>query len=161
MTSNPLLDLHFCREVSLSPAQIWEGWTNPTILMKWFCPQPWKVVECDIDLRPGGSFRTVMQSPEGERTPEDAGTFLLIEPYQRLIWTNSLGPNFRPKPNSNNQHLGFFFVVDLILSPLTNGSTRYSATVMHQDEASRSAHEEMGFQEGWGVALDQLVELMQ
>jgi uncharacterized protein YndB with AHSA1/START domain len=49
----PLLDLQFHREVSISPAQIWEGWTNPEALMKWFCPRPWKVIECDIDLRPG------------------------------------------------------------------------------------------------------------
>jgi hypothetical protein len=34
MIPEPLLDLHFHREVSLSPAQIWEGWTNPTTLMK-------------------------------------------------------------------------------------------------------------------------------
>lgn len=161
MIPNPLLDLQFHREVSLSPAQIWEAWTNPTILMKWFCPQPWKVVECEIDLRPGGIFRTVMQSPEGERIPDDSGTFLLIEPQRRLVWTNALGPNFRPKPNPIARQLGFFFVVDLRLDPLSNGRTSYTATVMHQDEASRRAHEEMGFQEGWGIALDQLVELMQ
>ena len=160
MTPNPLLDLHFHREVSLSPAQIWEGWTNPETLMKWFCPKPWAVVECEIDLRPGGIFRTVMQSPEGERMPDDVGTFLLIEPQRRLVWTNALWPNFRPKPNPIDKHPGFFFVVNLVLSPLANGGTEYSATVMHQDETSRQAHENMGFQEGWGAALDQLLKLM-
>lgn len=89
--------------------------------------------------------------------PDDSGTFLLIEPHQRLVWTNALGPNFRPKPS--DQHLGFFFVIDLRLTPLINGGTGYTATVMHPDEASKRAHEEMGFHEGWGIALDQLVEL--
>jgi uncharacterized protein YndB with AHSA1/START domain len=160
MIPEPLLDLHFHREVSLSPAQIWEGWTNPTTLMKWFCPRPWSVVECEIDLRPGGIFRTIMQSPEGERMPDNPGTFLKIEPERRLVWTNALGPNFRPKPRPNDERLEFFFVVDLRLSPLPNGSTSYTANVMHQNEAGKQAHEDMGFQVGWGIALDQLVELM-
>ena len=160
MMFNPALDLQFHRQVSISPAQIWEGWTNPTTLMKWFCPRPWKVVECDIDLRPGGIFRTVMQSPEGRRMPDSPGTFLTVEPKQRLVWTNALGPGFRPKPLPSDGNLKFFFVVDLSLDPLANGGTSYTATVMHQDEASRQAHEGMGFQQGWGIALDQLVELM-
>ena len=44
---------------------------------------------------------------------------------------------------------------------LPSGGTRYSARVMHADKAGRDAHEAMGFEQGWGVALDQLVELMQ
>jgi uncharacterized protein YndB with AHSA1/START domain len=28
---------------------------------------------------------------------------------------------------------------------------------MHRDEGGRKRHEEMGFQDGWGKALDQLV----
>ena len=161
MIFNPLLDLQFHRDVSLSPAQIWAGLTNPAILMKWFCPRPWKVVECEIDLKPGGTFRTVMQSPEGERMPDNNWCFLAVEPQQRLVWTNELGPGFRPKPQPKDENLGFFFVVDLRLSPLINGGTSYTANVMHQSEATKQAHDDMGFQYGWGAALDQLVELTQ
>ena len=158
---DPLLDLQFHRDVSLSPAQIWEGLTNPSILMKWFCPRPWKVIECEIDLKPGGIFRTVMQSPEGERLPDNTWCFLAIEPQRRLVWTNELGPDFRPKPQPKHENLGFFFVVDLRLSPLNSGGTSYTANVMHQSEAAKQAHEDMGFQHGWGASLDQLVELIQ
>jgi uncharacterized protein YndB with AHSA1/START domain len=31
---------------------------------------------------------------------------------------------------------------------------------MHQSEANKQAHEDMGFQHGWGASLDQLVELI-
>ena len=41
----------------LPPDAIWRAWTTPALLMQWFCPRPWSVVECDIDLRPGGVFR--------------------------------------------------------------------------------------------------------
>ncbi len=35
--------------------------------------------------------------------------------------------------------------------------TRYSALAMHKDEEGRNTHDRMGFSDGWGKALDQLV----
>ena len=160
MTFNSALDLQFHREVNISPAQVWEGLTDPQILMKWFCPRPWKVVDCEIDLRPGGLFRTVMQSPKGENMPDNTWCLLAVEPQKRLVWTNAFGPGFRPKAQPQEESLGFFFVADLQLSLLDSGRTSYTANVMHQTESSRQAHDEMGFQQGWGASLDQLIELM-
>ena len=45
------------------------AWTTPEHLKKWFTPAPWTTVDCEIDLRPGGIFRTVMRSPEGQEFP--------------------------------------------------------------------------------------------
>ena len=160
MAINPELDLVIQRDVAVSPEALWKGWTDPATLVKWFCPRPWKVVECDIDLKPGGLFRTVMQSPEGENQPEGVGTYLAVEPNRRLVWTNALGPGFRLKPTPTDHNLGFFFVVDLTFEPLPGGGTRYRAVCTHQTAEAREAHEKMGFQQGWGMALDQLVELM-
>jgi uncharacterized protein YndB with AHSA1/START domain len=36
------------------------------------------------------------------------------------------------------------------------GGTRYVATVMHPDKATRGRHEGMGFFEGWNTCIDQL-----
>jgi uncharacterized protein YndB with AHSA1/START domain len=38
--------------------------------------------------------------------------------------------------------------------------TRYTATVIHADEAGCNKHAEMGFEAGWGAALDQLVAMV-
>jgi uncharacterized protein YndB with AHSA1/START domain len=157
-TADPLLDLELSVDVPLSPAQLFEGWTDPELLKKWFCPRPWKVVECSIDLRPGGLFSTVMQSPDGQRTPENHGCYLLIEKPTRLVWTGMLGEGFRPNPIPQ---LGFGFVCDLRFIPLAQGGTRFQATVMHSDPEGRTRHEEMGFDQGWRLALSQLVELYQ
>ena len=35
--------------------------------------------------------------------------------------------------------------------------TKYRALALHKDEDSANAHDRMGFSEGWGKALDQLV----
>lgn len=45
------------------------------------------------------------------------------------------------------------------LEPHANG-TKYVALVMHANQESRIKHEKMGFYEGWGMALDQLVAMI-
>ena len=154
-TINPLLDLELIEDVALTPEQLFDGWTNPEILKKWFCPRPWKVTECSIDLRPGGLFSNVMQSPEGELMPENKGCYLLIEKPTRLVWTGILGENFRP---NQIPQLGFGFVCDLRFISLEQGGTRFHAIVMHSDEEGKIKHEKMGFEQGWRMALSQLVE---
>ena len=155
---NPLLDLELTVDVPLTPEQLFEGWTNPEILKKWFCPRPWKVKECSIDLRLGGLFSNVMQSPQGELMPENRGCYLLIERPFRLVWTGILGEDFRPNPIPPN---GFGFVCDLRFTPLEQGSSRFHAIVKHSDAEGKTKHEAMGFDHGWRMALSQLVELHQ
>jgi uncharacterized protein YndB with AHSA1/START domain len=37
------------------------------------------------------------------------------------------------------------------------GKTRYTAIARHPTKEIREQHEQMGFHEGWGIVLDQLV----
>jgi uncharacterized protein YndB with AHSA1/START domain len=48
-------------------------------------------------------------------------------------------------------------VVEFIAQP--EGGAIYRATVMHRTSADRDAHANMGFEIGWGLALDQLLAL--
>jgi uncharacterized protein YndB with AHSA1/START domain len=157
-TFNPQLDLELVVDVPLTPEQLFDGWTNPETLKKWFCPRPWKVTECSIDLRPGGLFSTVMQSPDGVSMPENRGCYLLTERPNRLVWTGLLREDFRPNAIPQD---GFGFVCDLRFTPLPQGGSRFHAVVMHTDAEGKSKHEAMGFQGGWRAALSQLVELYQ
>lgn len=161
MQVHPQLDLYFEREIAIPPEAVWRAWTQPELLMQWFCPRPWKVVDCEIDLWPGGIFSTTMQSPEGQRMPAMAGSYLQVEPVSRLVWTNALGSGFRPMPISDAAEgpPSFMFVAELQFEPRASG-TLYRACVRHADAASRERHAAMGFEQGWGIALDQLVELM-
>jgi uncharacterized protein YndB with AHSA1/START domain len=152
---DPRLDLVLERLVDVPAEFLWRGWTLPEQLKKWFTPAPWKTVECEIDLRPGGKFRTVMRGPEGQQF-DNVGCFLEIVPNQKLVWTGALGPGFRPRPASTAA--SFVMTAVITLQPRGHG-TLYTALVIHGDEASRQQHEKMGFQEGWGKALDQLVAL--
>ncbi len=153
---DPRLDLVLERLVDVPAQFLWRGWTVPDQLKRWFTPAPWKTVECEIDLRPGGKFRTVMRGPEGQEF-DNVGCYLQIVPNQKLVWTGALGPGFRPRP-ATGPEVPFLMTAIITLQPRGNG-TLYTALVIHGDEEARKAHEKMGFQQGWAKALDQLVAL--
>jgi uncharacterized protein YndB with AHSA1/START domain len=156
---DPHLDLVFERIVDIPSELVWTAWTTPEHLKHWFTPAPWQTVDCEIDLRPGGIFRTVMRSPEGQEFP-NLGCYLEIIPNEQLIWTNTLQPGYRPsKLQTANDSDAFSFTAILSLEPHEN-RTKYNATVIHGDEESCKRHNDMGFQDGWGKALDQLVAYM-
>lgn len=149
---NPELDLVLERVVDVRPELVWRAWTEPEHLIQWFTPKPWETIACEIDLRPGGIFSTTMRSPEGEVMPADPGCYLEVVEHRKLVFTDSLGPGFRPKGRP-------FMTAIIILVPVDAG-TRYTAIAMHASPEARKAHEEMGFLDGWGRALDQLVDLV-
>jgi uncharacterized protein YndB with AHSA1/START domain len=151
---DPKLDLVFERIVDVPREPLWRAWTEPELLKKWFTPVPWQTIDCEIDLRPGGIFRTVMRSPEGQDMPPNIGCYLEVVENERLVWTSTMGAGYRPShPTSCGP---FHFTAVLSLAPHGNG-TKYSALVTHGTEAERKTHAGKGFHDGWGTALDQLV----
>lgn len=149
---DPKLDLVFERVVDAPRDLVWAAWTTPEYLKKWFTPAPWTTAECEIDLRPGGIFRTLMRSPEGQDYPH-TGCYLEVVPNERLVWTEMLEAGFRPAAGPKEVPA---FTAVITLAAQGSG-TKYTALVMHRDEAGRAQHEEMGFHDGWGAAFEQLV----
>lgn len=159
--ANDKLDLSFTRVVDVPRALVWRAWTEPALLMPWFCPLPWKTIDCEMDLRPGGIFRTTMMSPEGKQVP-GTSCYLEVVPLEKLVWTNALLPGYRPAvvtQTCGSDEAAFTFTAMLELADQAGG-TRYTATVIHADEAGCRQHAAMGFEAGWGAALDQLVAMV-
>jgi uncharacterized protein YndB with AHSA1/START domain len=147
-TPDPKLDLVLERDIDVPPELVWAAWTQPEHLRHWFTPAPWTVASCEIDLRPGGIFHTVMRSPEGEEHP-NTGCYLEVVPHERLVWTDALLPGYRPSAQP--------FLTAILTLEARGQGTRYRAVALHRDPAERQRHEEMGFHAGWGKALEQLV----
>lgn len=143
------------RVVDVTPEQIWDAWTQPEHITKWFTPAPWSTPEAETDVRPGGIFRTVMCSPEGERV-DSSGCFVEVDVNRRLMWTSALGPGYRPNDFSEGR-----FPVHCGAHPGTRGWWHQVHRNRHpRERGDRTNHENMGFVEGWGAALDQLVAYM-
>ncbi len=150
-------DLVLERVVDVPRELVWRAWTVPEHVKRWFTPLPWTTVECEIDLRPGGIFRTVMRSPEGQDFP-NLGCYLEI--VKKNGWSGR--PRSRPAigppslwPASDPCGVGFLTAVITLES--AGKGTKYTALAMHGDEEGRKNHERLGFHDGWGTALDQLV----
>jgi uncharacterized protein YndB with AHSA1/START domain len=150
---DPQLDLVLEREVDVPPHLVWAAWTRPEHIRHWFAPKPFEVAEAEVDLRPGGIFRIVMKSPDGELMDQGAGCILEVVENQRLVWTGAMGPGFRPQTSE------LPFTAIITMEPAGTG-TRYRAVAVHGSTEGKAQHEQMGFHEGWGACLDQLVELV-
>ena len=141
-------DLVISRLLSAPRAKLWRAWSDPALLKEWWCPKPWATEVRAFDMRPGGAFHTYMQGPEGG-TSDNPGCFVDVVPQARIVFTSMLTGAWRPA----TPRMPFTAVITFADE---GGGTRYTATAMHPDKATRDRHDEMGFFQGWNVCIDQL-----
>jgi uncharacterized protein YndB with AHSA1/START domain len=152
---NPELDLELVRDVPVTAEAVFAAWTDPESIKQWFAPRPYSISHCEIDLRPGGGFRTVMNDPDGAQMMDATGCYLEVVPNERLVWTSALTTGYRPQAD------GMPFTAILELTNNGSGGCTYRAIAVHQDPDGARQHAQMGFHEGWGTVVDQLVEHIQ
>ena len=155
MTTQDERDLLLERVVDVSPELLFKAWTTPEHLMPWFCPKPYRTIECEIDLRPGGRFLAQMVDPDGNKLPTQPGCYLEIVPNRRLVWTSALGPGYRPHAPGSAP---WFFTAALSFEPHGSSGCTYTARAIHSTREDAQSHEQMGFSEGWGRVLEQLLD---
>lgn len=89
MTADPLKTWALDREIVLSrvlaapPERVFQAWTDPAQVARWFGPDGFKVETLECDIRPGGRWRFVYTSPDGVVYPNRI-VFLRLE-APRLI----------------------------------------------------------------------------
>lgn len=65
-----------------------------------------------------------------------------------------MAPGYRPVD------AGFIpFTAVISIEPAGSGA-KYTARAIHKDESGCKTHADMGFHDGWGTCLDQLVDLL-
>lgn len=137
---------------------VWKALTTPEHLKQWFAPKPYQIVECTLELRPGGTFSFRMNGPDDFDSTETSCVLEVVE-GERITWTNALQPGFRPGADFPEGCGGFPMTAIMTLEELEGGKTRYRATALHRSKADSDTHAQMGFHEGWGTCADQLGEL--
>ncbi|WP_191090070.1 SRPBCC family protein [Histidinibacterium aquaticum] len=144
-------DLVLVRHLPATPENVYRCWTEPELIKQFFAPAPGTCPEAQVDPRPGGAFRVVMEFEEHGRMDGPPGCVLIAEPGRRFAWTDALGPEFRPKADG-------FFSADITFTAIPEGC-EYRVVARHADADSAQKHREMGFEEGWGTVAEQLGRL--
>ncbi|GAA3870746.1 SRPBCC family protein [Celeribacter arenosi] len=152
MDLDPNTDLSFTRRLPVPRNLVWECWTTPTHIPNFFIPEPHKVTACEIDLRVGGRFDTTFDV-DGNIV-ENKGVYLDIEPERRLVFTDAYTEGWKPSPDP-------FMTAMILLDDAADGGTTYTAVARHRSAEAAQTHENMGFFDGWGTVVDQLVKYAQ
>ena len=66
--------------------RVFRAWTDAALLRRWLAPSPCVVVEAEADARVGGTYRIVVQSPDGVRHTT-TGEYREVDPPVRLVKT--------------------------------------------------------------------------
>src|SRR6266852_2787555 len=81
------LTLEIKRLIKAPRERVFEAWTDPEQLKKWFGPDDDMVVPlAKVDLRVGGKYRIQMKRPDGEFHTA-VGTYREVNPPERLVFT--------------------------------------------------------------------------
>jgi uncharacterized protein YndB with AHSA1/START domain len=146
MTEHTLI-LH--RVLKAPRMRVYECWTDPKHMPHWFMPKPHYVSDIEIDLRPGGIYRSTMHV-DGNVIPS-VGCVLDAIPGRRFAFTNMMGPDWQPLTG-----IDMPFAATIDLSDADGGGTAYHVTARHPTAEISAQHDAMGFTVGWGMVADQL-----
>ena len=140
-------ELILSRVIDAPRERVFNAWTDPNQLARWWGPHGMMIPHCEIDLRPGGVFRTLMRAPDGTEYPT-RGVFLEIVRPARIVFTDAFEPGFQPTAES--------FMTGIVTFEPFGEKTKLTARALHKSPADREKHQQMGFHQGWNESLDRL-----
>lgn len=116
---------------------VWRLWRDPEHTVRWYGPEGYALLECDIDFRVGGKWRRCMSNGPGH-AHWISGEYLEIEEPSRLSFTYI------------NAYDGFETVVTMDFIELADGRTRM--LFRQTPFISREEHEGHGW--GWTSSFE-------
>jgi uncharacterized protein YndB with AHSA1/START domain len=125
---------------------VYEAWTTPELVKRWWSANRGTVTTADIDLRVGGTWRYVMTTEDGSEFAFH-GEFREIVPNERIVSTEV----YEGVPDAE--------AVDTLTLEDVDGRTRMTLLVQHSSKEHRDAHVESGMEAGLQAALDLLEQV--
>jgi uncharacterized protein YndB with AHSA1/START domain len=81
-------EIFITRSFDASSRLVYDAMTRPELMKRWlFGPDGWELAVCEIDLRPGGSFRYVWREIGQDRDMGMGGVFVEIGAPARIVHT--------------------------------------------------------------------------
>jgi uncharacterized protein YndB with AHSA1/START domain len=126
---------------------VWEAWTKPEYMKRWFGNSCATLELCEMDVRPGGSWRRVLRMTNGSRIGFH-GVYEEMEPPHRIVFTEV----FEPVPEHPS-------VVTVTLTE-RDGKTQVRVEQLHDSVQSRDMHLGSGMEPGMRETLDRLEDFL-
>ena len=104
-------------------------WTDAKKLTEWWGPQGMTTPVCEMDLRPGGTFKTVMRDPRGTEYPNQ-GVFLEVVAPERVVFTDAYEPGWVPAMEP-------FMTAVVTFEEQPGGKTKLTARALHRTVGNR------------------------
>ena len=127
---------------------IFEAYTNPRVIPRWFTPEGMDCIRCDVQLHAGGEYRVVNRSRDGV-TYGCGGVYLEVRRPHRLTFTQS----YDVAPGLESQNT-------LAISERAARAT-VEESVLHRTVPNRDAHASSGIGEAVRQAHHRLDRLLQ
>jgi uncharacterized protein YndB with AHSA1/START domain len=125
---------------------VWDAFTKPELLKRWFGPRGWALVVCEVDLRVGGGFRFVLRGPDGQEMGM-RGVYREIVPPERSVHMESF-----------DDYPGEAQVTAVFVEQ--GGQTTLTATVLYPSRDVRDMVLQTGMEHGAAESYDKLAELL-
>jgi uncharacterized protein YndB with AHSA1/START domain len=143
---------------------VWRAWTDPAHLSRWWGPAEFTNPVCEMDLRPGGAYRIVMRSPEGNEYPL-TGNCVEVVPPERLVltmdtsghpdsWHKLINPHHKTGENAAGP------MVQTIMFENVDGKTKVTVRTRFESSTIRDGMLKVGMNEGWSQSLDRLGDVL-
>jgi uncharacterized protein YndB with AHSA1/START domain len=131
-------------------ALVFEAWTRPEHVAAWWGPRGFTLASCEIDLRPGGAYRFVMRSPDGQDYPIK-GVYREVVPPERIVYTDDF--DMEGMPNIEG-------VVTLTFAE-QGDKTMLTMSFLYETAADCETMVKMQMVEGMSETLDRLAERLE
>lgn len=79
--------LHMERLFNAPRQLVFEAWSKPDYLARWWGPKGWTLPVCKVDFRAGGSWHYCMRGPEGEESWGKAIYHQIVVP-ERIVYSD-------------------------------------------------------------------------
>ncbi|MGA2296541.1 MAG: SRPBCC domain-containing protein [FCB group bacterium] len=150
-TQNIVLEKTFSKEFTKPVQAVFEAWTNPKLISKWWGPHLFTTPICELDAEPGGTIRIHMKGPDGTIYPME-GVINEIDEPEKL--------SFTAKAFNEN---GDYFAESITTVTLANneGKTKLTVTASVIDATPEAEGPLSGMEEGWKQSLDKLSKFLE
>ncbi|HEY4044783.1 MAG TPA: SRPBCC domain-containing protein [Rhodopila sp.] len=134
------------RLVDAPPALVFQCWTDPKQMARWWGPNGFTNPVCEMEVRVGRAWRIVMRAPDGTDYPCQ-GMYLEIIPNERLVFTN-IATDAGGKPVLDGLTTVSFAAV--------NGKTRLTVSTGAAALVADAVKYLQGMEMGWTQSLERL-----